>query len=797
MQEFCASELKTRVSRQAYELARLRTDLESAQVSLEEAKVLNDQLQETVKQHGTMSTRVECSHSAASRIGDLNPELTQQLVRLTHENQELRKQVDDETTERISSLVDDVEDMKRLKLSFEAKYFDIKQQLEAITNELAHARKIICDKDEMLEINETEKKQLLTARATLESKIHEANDKITDLSTETDTLKNEIEEQKQREQISDAHLGHLENTAQAQLSTIGDLKKNLSVLREHEWMMQEDILGYSAERASVVDERAQLQTQTTELHCIHNETKAQLDQMIQRCQKLDHQVIEQVDYIKSITLMLENERELNTINSNTAKEIFRQTNERHIEELKRSDQERQQMMLEAKENHDQKISDCENRIREMENTQSACIARMTDALEMKSKVIEQLKEELQQTIDQHVNELKIIQTDNAKQQDDLTNETQAVRTELANYIEMHSVSDADWAAKEQSMRELAEMQIQQLQTSNNSLRLAFELQKKELHQQIETQSNANSLMKKSKQALETELANARVRITQLEHSVTRLESKAVLFEKERAHFSCEEGRKRDVEDEQSALSTRVNAQTALVVAELEKLHEEHKALQQERRNCQCDCSNLIRQSSLGGAKNDDQQFYSSQVRQLEYAKQQEEAKRRELMLVNTKLLQEQKQVQIKNNTLSNETKQLKDKINGSLLRDERRKKELNQLRQQIASLRQIQNTTQEVLHSCRSSNSASSRSHPVDYASLPSGKAPSATEAGQEVDKDIFTPNKKRKKKHEIETTANLESAQGHPPEESASLAKRRMPLIYRNKSQPEKEGSASECKQQ
>lgn len=800
MQDFCVAELKTRISRQTSEVERLRTDLETANISLQEAQALNDQLQESAKRHEAISNPTDYSHTAASGIGDLNPELAQKLARLTHENRELRKQLDDETTERVSALVDEIEDVQRLKFSFESKYFDIKQQLEANADELAHARRNICDKDESLEIKETDNMELLATCDTLRLALKEANVQVNQLLTKVNILENEVEERKGREQILNAHVTHLESKTHRHQSTIIDLQNNLNTMREHCWMLQEDIFGYSAERANAVDERSQLRRQIAELQCMHNETRTQLDQMFQRCQKLDNQVAKQAVTIENCTLMLENERELNTINSKTTKEILRQTNERHIEELRRSNQEHERIKLESKEEHQTKIMDCENRIRELENMQIACIARMTDTIDMKSSTIEKLKTELQQNIVQHANELEILRTGHGQQQQNFANEMQAVRIELANYIDMHSVSDADWAAKEQSMQELAETQIQQLQTSNNSMRLAFEQQKEEFLQQIETQLNENSLIKKEKRALKIELANAHASITQLENSVTRLESKAVLLEKERAHFSNEGEKKRDVEDEQSTLSARLNVQTALLVAEFDKLHQEHKTLQQERRNCQCDCLKSMQRSSLKDAKKDGQQLFSSQIRQLEYAKQQEEAKRRELMLLNTKLLQEQKQMHIKNNALSNETQQLKDKINSSLLRDERRKKELNQLRQEVTFLRaetaHVQNTTKEVLHSSQYSIPAISRSRPVERASLSSGNAPLATDTVQietDVDKDVFTPNKKRKKKHVVEMTANVESLHGHPPK----AAKRRMPVLFRNKSHTEKEDSASECKQQ
>ncbi|KAL4129863.1 hypothetical protein PRIC2_005870 [Phytophthora ramorum] len=487
--EFRVSELETLLARERQDLVVARADLEAAHSSLYEINALNAQLQQSVNQRLSDDTTDGSAYSAPAMTGginEFNPELMQKLTRLEYENGELKKQVDGETATRIDGMLDEIEDMARLKKSFETKYFDTQQALQSTQSELKLAK-------------------------------HAFDDTTADLQARIDQL-----------------------TRMVECST----------------MQVEDV---NAER---------LRFQQLKAH---------------ELREVRHRYEEQAaDTIEQTTLLVD----------------------------------------------------------------------------AKSSEIEQLTSRLLQDKTRHDAERQELESTNL-----------AMTTELERYQELHSVSNTDWCAKERELND----RVRGLE----ELCSQWKQQEQVLKSTIKIQLQSNGRIVEKNKALKANVIDKREAILNLEATNTRLESKVALLEKERAHFSTQEERKRAVGSGISSFSTQLSTQVSLVVTELEKVLKENKELHQKLVGCRCG-----RGSPPRGAVSDSAQkaknYYLSRIQQLEHSKQQGEHKRRELLLVNAKLIQEQKQLHVKNMSLTSGVHELEESVNHWRLREERRKKQEEQ-----------------------------------------------------------------------------------------------------------------------
>lgn len=132
------------VTREREELAAVRAELETTHTAFQEMKALNYQLQESAGQQSSEDLtegNKSCPAPAMSGgICEFNPELMQKLTRLEYENAELKKQIDGETSARIDSLSDEIDDLTRLKKSFETKYFETQQTLQSTQTEFKRTK---------------------------------------------------------------------------------------------------------------------------------------------------------------------------------------------------------------------------------------------------------------------------------------------------------------------------------------------------------------------------------------------------------------------------------------------------------------------------------------------------------------------------------------------------------------------------------------------------------------------------------------------------------------------------------
>ncbi|KAF1313374.1 hypothetical protein FI667_g17426, partial [Globisporangium splendens] len=546
--EFRVSELETLLTRQEHELERVRNDWESSQSALHKATALNAQLQETLD-HQLCAANLDSGSAVSTEavvgcISEFNPELMQKLARLEYENQELRKQVNGETSERIDGLLDQIDDLTRLKKSFESRYFDTEQQLQRTCEELAHANQAVAALESSLSALQSDMKATTENRDILKAELEEARAVMNDLTACKEKLEANVSDGIQRES--------------AMAKTNHNLQDEVGKLRITADSLQQDLVSLRERKA------------------------------------------------------------------------------------------------------------------ELELAHSNALSCLGEEMDAKMTEIEQLK-----------------------------SEKEMVRLEMDNYMEQHTVSNAERNAKESELqdaisqlevslreeqnRSSAEIsalneQMKELEKSKTLLQTQLKNQEAKLTEAIKAQLDSNHRLMESNQVLKSELQRKNTIIAKLEDTVTRLESKVVLLEKERAHISSQEEKKREVEEKEMSFSSQLNTQVGLVVAELEKLQKEYKELRERVESCQC---------QHGGSQehaDDSKKFYLNRIRQLEQGKHQEEDRRRELLLVNAKLIQEQKKFQTKNMMLLTELQQLREKMNTWLLRDERRKKEQETMRRKVQVL---------------------------------------------------------------------------------------------------------------
>ncbi|KAG3184202.1 hypothetical protein PC128_g13862 [Phytophthora cactorum] len=311
--------------------------------------------------------------------------------------------------------------------------------------------------------------------------------------------------------------------------------------------------------------------------------------------------------------------------------------------------------------NNQLAEQCESLARAREDVE----ANLTRQVECTSMQVEDANAERMRFQEQKARELEQL---TSKLQDDKLKydadrkRLEAVRIstmkELGRYQEQYSVSNADWSAKEDEL---------------NSRLKELERKAQSLKSTIKSQLESNTRLVEKNKAMKADAVEKREIIARLESSTTRLESKVHLLEKERNHFITENTRKRSSVDGISSYSSQLTTQVNLLVTELERVLNENKDLYAKQGRCRCNYESSPRGSTSNSgqkAKN----YYLPRIQQVEHDKQQVEHKRRELLLVNAKLIQEQKQLHVKNVSLIDRIHDLEESVNHWQLCDERRRK---------------------------------------------------------------------------------------------------------------------------
>lgn len=686
-QEFRVSELEALLSRQESELLRMRSDWEISQNSLREATALNLQLQSTVDEQLAAGDAFAPSADALSGgISEFNPELMQKVTRLEFENQELRKQVNGETSERIDGLLDEIDDLTRLKKSFEARYFDTEQQLQrkceeldlakaTMSNSIRDLKSEVNDLNRSIEMLHREAGVLQERNAALQEDVnaHEAERQVA--YQEQCRLYSSLQQ-------SEGRCSDQARTISSQYADIEALRDSLrrSEMRSEELELQlEDrerriremevltlkveaqVQLLESDKASLLEANEELEVQISELHALVSST---------RCE-LSNRSDELIAMTSLFGSTFEAKEEL--------EDLLKQTRESSAMKIDLLRQQKDEELQLLKCQHQTKVS-------ALESAHSDSLSRMTDTISAKAIQIEELKARLQEMDAVHA----CLKAESLEEKAQFEETISSLQLETKKYMEQHSVSNAERNTKvcdlvsrissaEKTLNDergffseqtqLLSAQVQQLRDSLKAMHARSREQDTKLRATIKSQLDSNHHLIETNQVLKSELKRKTTTVAQLENSVTRLESKVLLLEKERVHISNQEERKREADEEETTFSSQLTTQVGLVIAELEKLQKEHKELRERVKSCQC--HNGAEHVNVDTTK----KYYLDRIRQLEQVKQQEEDKRRELLLVNAKLIQEQKQFQTKNAVVQNELQQLREKMNSWLLRDERRRKQ--------------------------------------------------------------------------------------------------------------------------
>lgn len=274
---------------------------------------------------------------------------------------------------------------------------------------------------------------------------------------------------------------------------------------------------------------------------------------------------------------------------------------------------------------------------------------MTVLLSTKSAEIENLTSRLQEGKLKYGEDLKQLE------------EARALFTnKLEQYQEQYSLSNADWSAKEAQLNcRIVELDRQCKQ------------QEKSLKSTIRSQLESNTRLVERNKAMKVDALDKRETIARLQNTISHLESRVALLEKERSHLSSQDERNTNAVNEISSYSCQLSTQVNLLSAELESVLKENKDLYVKQVWCH---QSPLKTNTCDSATS----YYLTRIQQVEHDKQQVEHKRRELLLVNAKLIQQQRQLHVKNASLADRILELEESVTHWRLLVERRQTEEEQ-----------------------------------------------------------------------------------------------------------------------
>ncbi|CAH0482490.1 unnamed protein product [Peronospora belbahrii] len=246
---------------------------------------------------------------------------------------------------------------------------------------------------------------------------------------------------------------------------------------------------------------------------------------------------------------------------------------------------------------------------------------MTLLVDAKSTEIVQLTSRLHNEILEHTTDRENLEAENMR-----------MATKLMLYQQQYSVANADWNAKEEELKSCM----------NEAERLCsqYKQQKLALRSTIKTQFQSNARLVAKNKAMKADALKLREMIAMLEVTTTRLESKVAYWRENDLTFFAKNAQKRDTEDGTSLQVSHLSTQVTLLVAELEKVVKENKELHTKQSRCYC-CRNSPRRETHDSDSKAKKHFMN-RIQQMKHDQQQVESKRRALLLVNAKLIQDQK-----------------------------------------------------------------------------------------------------------------------------------------------------------
>lgn len=573
IQEFRVADLQAQLTRQVAELTRTRHERAVAQHALEEATALINQQQREAGESGNEAVTAPAATTLAGGVSEFNPELMHQLARLQFENDTLRTRVDGATSERVEQLRDALDDVTRLKQSFETRYFDAEQQIRQQCERIAQL--------------ESDASAAGLVRQQLEDTVARLDARCAEQTTTLACRDTDI-------QALGATADELRGCVEATTRLATELTRTNAVLETRVSELTVALATATADADDLARQTVALSLLFTATFEAHDELQRAWQQRLEREDALTHAL----DAARA---------ELSQVQAAYCRDVA-----------------------------------------SLQSAHSGSLARMTVTVSAKAAHIEEL-----------------------------TAQTHALR-------EAQRASDAARDAVERELRaQLAQLEtrLRDAMTHWTEQRRQCDARETALQQTIRDQLASNQQLMATNHARTRELRRIAAERLQLEDATTRLESKVLVLERERAHVTAQADRTREAEADEASLSAQLAAQVALVVAELEQVQSECAVVRAQllaTGGCPSQSSSTVVESGKAS--------YVDRIRQLEQAKHDEASKRRALLLVNARLMQEQRQAHKTHTAAVAEMQRVRDKLNRWRLRDERRRKESDAMRCKLEAL---------------------------------------------------------------------------------------------------------------
>ncbi|CAK4069826.1 unnamed protein product [Aphanomyces euteiches] len=631
------SELETLVSKRESEMAQANADLEG----------LNQELAVQLKLKQDMQLIIEQLQDSASIQNDsrgveqiVDNDMQDELERLKRANLKLKEQLSLESADRVDSLMDELDSMTRIKKSFEAKFFDAQSEVERLQKELTAKNDLA-----LMWEQEQKKTQLDLAKST----------------EQLNALQFDFERNKQK-WVDDAAAwrdseSSLQANVQELLADIENQRHQIGSLNDSLANLQNEL---SDKEASILDLKAIRQALDNSLSALQSDIELVNIAMNEKTETILMQSTE-LDTVKGDLLVKSNElaiyqcemqkREENWITKYDDISLRHEETQEQINGL--------MINLEAK---GSEITNLERLRLEYEQQVQDSFASMellrqhflstSESLSMSKEEcdgLRNLRQEAQQKNDALLNSVE-----------DKLQATYCALNECKTRLQ--AMDDEMLAMKTKQRHQEKEWQ-EILSKSNKEKDEMMEKIRRFVEKEKRGEDFVTSLLAKHKIAI----GKKDDMIQHFELELSRLEAKNRLLEKDRSRYSNLESNKRHVSAEYQAVSLKMEMQLNALKSELEALSKEHSALQEQAQKCNC---KYTCDASMKG--------YVDSMKHMEHQQQADSERRRELILMNAKLVQEQKQLVLRTTSQEVEMQKLKETINSLMLKEERRKKALEQ-----------------------------------------------------------------------------------------------------------------------
>lgn len=710
----------------------LLTENETLRNSLKEAQSMLNQ--STTMANEAVNVYEQESAAVDMLMSEYNPEISEKIARLEHENQELGKRVKNESSENLEKLLDQLDDTNRLKALFEQKYHQSKDEF-AVTS----AAKFICEQ-QLAEWKMTcamQNEELLQQRYRCEElsvEIRNAQaentfqrEEVVNCEAKIEEMLMELEKRSQAchfisKSFEESKCAYsqmqwtLSNRIDMQLEELNTLKCRHQQLSQRHKMLQlsHESLSKCAHDQKVCIHRLEMENANLIDKARDRSVKLQIaNQSVDKSEMLVNDLENHVCK-QQILLMFSSERiDEMAFTMNVNRNILMMSIE-DLRSLLAWRQEQQQNQLQVS---DREIRDWRRRYRVLRESMQVREGKLLVEFETMSRVFsikltrmeETSMEQCHARIEAQEERIVALLKNQLSSFADVKGKTQDVSRRIEN-LQQEKNDASEKLCEQLLLNDQIRYKQQSLEILNQTTReclqmatedaetLAYDLvllrDDRRMHQlaiengrkQYLNLEEKLKLLKVSARSIAKEKENLTHQIQRLqtqfdasEHTVTTLESKLIRLERERSHFTGASDQKRHIDDEKVSITADLSMQVKLLSAELKRAQEEALNGSEIGKASlpSADSESSVNEKEANGAKLD----YSQLLERLETVRKTEGSKRREILLFNATLLQTQHQLMEKNKVLCQEIQQVNERLNRALLENER-----NQQRWEVSAL---------------------------------------------------------------------------------------------------------------